>query len=68
LFFLVETDPAVAVAVTGSPGNTAGGVACADSVIGGCFLHPTGKREKPTATKTRQKVFISREYMCDSPS
>jgi hypothetical protein len=60
---LGSTDPATAVAVTGSPGNTAGGVAVADSVIGGAFLHPMGTKTKHAEASTRQTDFKLREYM-----
>jgi hypothetical protein len=63
MFFFVLTDPAVAVAVTGSPWNTAGGLASAVSVIGGAFLHPMGKKTTDAEASTRQTDFKFLEHM-----
>jgi hypothetical protein len=63
MFFLVLTAPAVALTVTGSPWNTAGGLATALSVIGGAFLHPIGKKTTDAEARTRQTDFKTLEYM-----
>jgi hypothetical protein len=60
LFFLVLTDPGVAVTVTGSPGKTEGGVALLARVIGGAFLHPIGKKARAVKGSTRQTDFKER--------
>jgi len=49
--------------VTGSPWNTAGGLATALSVIGGAFLHPIGKKTTDAEARTRQTDFKTLEYM-----
>jgi hypothetical protein len=50
-----KTDPAVAVALTASPGNMAGGLAWHASVIAGGFLHPNGVNARTANAETWQK-------------
>jgi hypothetical protein len=64
----VLNDPAVAVTVTGSPGNTAGGAASADNVTGGAFLHPMGITAKLAVAKIRPTDFDIFEYIASPPS
>jgi hypothetical protein len=49
--------------VTGSPWNTAGGLAKTVSVIGGAFLHPIGKKTTDAEASTRQTDFNLPETM-----
>jgi hypothetical protein len=63
LFFFGFTEPAVAVTVTGSPGNTAGGFAFADRVMGGAFLQPMGNMARLAATASRQAERKSHRFI-----
>jgi hypothetical protein len=53
VFLLGFTAPGVAVTVTGSPANMAGGAALHASVIGGAFLHPIGNKAIQAEARTR---------------
>jgi len=58
VFFLGFTDAAAAVTVRGSPGKTAGALALHDSVMGGGFLQPTGKKAKLNRGSTKADCRI----------
>jgi hypothetical protein len=66
VFFLVLTDPGVAVTVTGSPAYMAGGVALHARVIGGAFLQPISKKTKHVDANTKQTDFQLRACMFSS--
>jgi len=57
---LVSTDPAVAVAVTASPGNMAGGLAWHAKVTAGGFLQPMGTNARHAKAETWQRDLKER--------
>jgi hypothetical protein len=66
IFFLVSSDPAVAVAVMVSPANTDGGLAWHARVTTGGFLHPSAMNAMDADAKIRQADFVFCEYMSNS--
>jgi len=66
VFLLGSTDPAVAVAFTASPGNTAGGLAWQARVIAGGFLHPNGANARMATAETWKKDLKERKLICAS--